>query len=153
MSASKKGVFVTADGKNVFFIFALVTTLFCLWGLLNGMIDTMDKHFQDYLKLSKADSAWIQFAHYLGYFIMAIPAAALAKKLGYKAGIIAGLAITAAGCMWIYPATQIDKFWAILLGVCSIAMGLTFLETVANPYTTVLGSPDYGATRINFAVI
>jgi FHS family L-fucose permease-like MFS transporter len=151
MNTPKKGLFITADGKNMFFVFSLVTSLFCLWGLLNGMIDAMDKHFQVYLQLSKADSAWIQFAHYLGYFLMAIPAAALAKSLGYKSGIIVGLVITAAGCLWLYPATRIDTFWAVLLGVCSIAMGLTFLETVANPYTTVLGSPELGATRINLA--
>src|SRR5271166_5780770 len=102
MSTPRKSLFVTADGKNMFFVFSLVTSLFCLWGLLNGMIDAMDKHFQVYLHLTKADSAWIQFAHYLGYFLMAIPAAALAKTLGYKAGIIVGLVMTAAGCLWLY---------------------------------------------------
>ncbi|MEI8373900.1 MAG: MFS transporter [Planctomycetota bacterium] len=151
MSTPKKGLFITADGKNMFFVFALVSSLFFLWALCNGMIDVMDKHFQDYLHLSKADSAWIQFAHYVGYFLMAIPAGVLAKKLGYKGGIIAGLVMVAAGCLWFIPATHIATFWAFLLGVCFIAMGLTFLETVANPYTTVLGSPEYAATRINLA--
>ncbi len=151
MSAPRKGIFITPDGRNMLFVFSLVSSLFFLWAMCNGMIDVMDKHFQDYLHLSKADSAWIQFAHYLGYFLMAIPAGVLAKKLGYKGGIIAGLALVALGCLWFIPATQIDKFWAFLLAVCAIAMGLTFLETVANPYTTVLGAPEYGATRINLA--
>ena len=62
MSTVKKGLFVTADGKNLVFVFSLVSTLFFLWALCNGMIDVMDKHFQDYLHLSKADSACIQFA-------------------------------------------------------------------------------------------
>ena len=150
MSTPKKGLFITADGKNMFFVFALVSSLFFLWALCNGMIDVMDKHFQDYLHLSQADSAWIQFAHYVGYFLMAIPAGVLAKKLGYKGGIIAGLVMVAAGCLWFIPATHIAQFWAFLLGVCFIAMGLTFLETVANPYTTVLGA-RYAATRINLA--
>jgi MFS transporter, FHS family, L-fucose permease len=82
---------------------------------------------------------------------MALPAGFLAKKLGYKGGIIAGLVLVALGCLWFIPATRIDEFWAFLAAVCAIAMGLTFLETVANPYTTVLGDPEYGATRINFA--
>ena len=93
----------------------------------------------------------MQFAHYLGYFLMAMPAGWLATRLGYKGGIIAGLLMVAAGGFWFIPATNIAAFWAFLLGVCVIASGLTFLETVANPYTTVLGSPRYAATRINLA--
>lgn len=144
-------MFKAEDGKNYFLTFVLVSTLFLLWGTCNGMIDVMDKHFQDYLHLSKAQSAWVQFAHYLGYFLMALPASWLARKLGYKGGIIAGLMLVSLGGFWFVPATQISTFWAFLLGVCLIAMGLTILETVANPYTTVLGPKQYAATRINFA--
>src|SRR6516225_155514 len=141
----------TVAGKNLAFTFALVSSLFLLWGFCNGLIDVMDKHFQDELGLSKAQSAWVQFAHYLGYFLMSIPAGWLATRLGYKGGIIAGLLLVAVGGFWFIPATKIAAFWAFLLGVCVIASGLTFLETVANPYTTVLGPPQYAATRINLA--
>ncbi len=133
------------------FTFILVSSLFLLWGFCNGMIDVMDKHFQEELHLTKAQSAWVQFAHYLGYFLMSLPAGWLAGKLGYKGGIVAGLLIVAAGGFWFIPATHINAFWAFLAGVCVIASGLTFLETVANPYTTVLGDPRYAATRINLA--
>jgi FHS family L-fucose permease-like MFS transporter len=128
-----------------------VASLFLLWGFCNGMIDVMDKHFQDKLHLSKAQSAWVQFAHYLGYFLMAIPAGILARRIGYKGAIIAGLVCVAFGGSWFVPATYISTFWAFLLGVCIISMGLTVLETVANPYTTVLGPKRYGAARINLA--
>ena len=151
MTNPKKGMFVLADGTNVLVTFLLVSSLFLLWGFCNGMIDVMDKHFQTELKLSLAQSAWVQFAHYLGYFLMALPAGWLATKLGYKGGIIAGLLMVAVGGFWFIPATQIGAFWAFLLGVCVIAAGLTFLETIANPYTTVLGDQRYGATRINLA--
>jgi FHS family L-fucose permease-like MFS transporter len=144
-------IFATADGKNHFVTFALVSSLFLLWGFCNGMIDVMDKHFQEELGLTLAQSAWVQFAHYLGYFLMALPAGWIATKLGYRGGIIAGLLMVAVGGLWFVPATQIAQFWAFLLGVCLIAAGLTFLETVANPYTTVLGAPEYAATRINLA--
>jgi FHS family L-fucose permease-like MFS transporter len=144
-------MFRSDDGKNYFFTFFIVSTLFLLWGTCNGMIDVMDKHFQDYLHLTKAQSAWVQFAHYLGYLLMALPASWLARKLGYKGGIISGLLLVSIGGMWFIPATHISAFWAFLLGVCLIAMGLTILETVANPYTTVLGPKQYAATRINFA--
>ena len=138
-TAPKKKMFVTDDGRNVLFTFVLLVLLFALWGFCNGMIDVMDKHFQEELHLTLAQSAWVQFAHYLGYFIMALPAGWLATKLGYKGGIITGLLMVAVGGFWFIPATQIAEFWAFLLGVCVIAAGLTFLETIANPYTTVLG--------------
>jgi FHS family L-fucose permease-like MFS transporter len=144
-------MFKADEGKNYFFTFVMIATLFLLWGTCNGMIDVMDKHFQDYLHLSKAQSAWVQFAHYLGYLLMALPAGWLARKLGYKGGIISGLLLVSLGGFWFIPATHISTFWAFLFGVCLIAMGLTILETVANPYTTVLGPKEYAATRINFA--
>lgn len=151
------------DGTSVLFTFILVSSLFLLWGFCNGLIDVMDKHFQDELSLTKAQSAWVQFAHYLGYFLMSVPAGWLSSKLGYKGGIITGLVIVAAGGLWFLPATHISEmvhvggvspttgFIAFLAGVCLIATGLAFLETIANPYTTVLGHPRYAATRINLA--
>jgi fucose permease len=148
---NKKSLFELPDGRKVIFTFFLVSSLFLIWGFCNGMIDTMDKHFQDQLNLTKAQSAWVQFAHYMGYAIMALPAGLLTRKLGYKGGIIFGLFLVALGGLWFMPATKIAAFWAFLLGVCMIAMGLTVLETVANPYTTVLGPKEYGATRINLA--
>jgi len=163
MSTEKKSMFTMEDGKNLVFTFALVSSLFLLWGVCNGMIDVMDKHFQTELGLSKSQSAWVQFAHYLGYFLMALPAGWLASKLGYKGGIIAGLLMVAAGGFWFIPATHINAlakagtvtettaFIGYLAGVCAIAAGLTFLETIANPYTTVLGPTRYAATRINLA--
>src|SRR6478609_11300213 len=160
---ARRGMFVIKDGRNVLFTFLLLIFLFALWGFCNGMIDVMDKHFQEELHLSLSQSAWVQFAHYLGYFLMSMPAGWLAGKLGYKGGIITGLLIVAAGGFWFIPATHINAmvhegtvssttaFVAFLAGVCLIATGLTFLETIANPYTTVLGDPHYAATRINLA--
>ena len=157
------GMFTLADGKSVLFTFALVSSLFLLWGFCNGMIDVMDKHFQDELHLTKSQSAWVQFAHYFGYFLMSVPAGWLASKLGYKGGIITGLLIVSLGGLWFIPATGIQElakagnvsptlaFVGFLVGVCTIASGLTFLETIANPYTTVLGNPKFSATRINLA--
>jgi MFS transporter, FHS family, L-fucose permease len=151
MSTSKKSLFVTDDGRNVAFTFTIVSSLFLLWGFCNGMIDVMDRHFQQSLHLTLAQSAWVQFAHWMGYFLMSLPAGWLAIRLGYKGGIIAGLLMVGVGGFWFIPATHIASFWAFLLGVCVIASGLTFLETVANPYTTVLGPKQYAATRINLA--
>ena len=145
------GLFRTADGKNYAFLFLLVTSLFLLWGVCNGMIDVLNKHFQDSLHISKMQSALVQFANYMGYFFMAIPSGILARRFGYKGAIIIGLALVATGAFWFIPATHIGTYWAFLLGLFILAAGLTCLETVANPYTTVLGRKESSAVRINLA--
>ena len=151
-STGKGGsLFTTAEGKNLFVTFALVTSLFLLWGFCNGMIDILNKQFQVSLHINKEQSGLVQFANYLGYFLMAIPAGLLARKFGYKGGILIGLSLIAAGAFWFVPATHIGEYWAFLLGLFVIATGMTCLETIANPYTTVLGAPESGATRINMA--
>jgi MFS transporter, FHS family, L-fucose permease len=144
-------LFRLPDGRNLFVTFALVTTLFLLWGFCNGMIDILNKHFQDSLHINKQQSGLVQFANYLAYFLMAIPAGLIARKFGYKGGIIVGLVLIASGAFWFIPATNIGTYWAFLLGLFIIASGMTCLETIANPYTTVLGPPESGATRINIA--
>jgi len=144
-------IFRTADGKNHLVTFVLVTSLFLLWGFCNGMIDILNKHFQDSLHINKEQSGLVQFANYLAYFLMAIPAGLIARKFGYKGGILVGLTLIAAGAFWFVPATNIGAYWAFLLGLFIIASGMTCLESIANPYTTLLGATESGATRINIA--
>jgi FHS family L-fucose permease-like MFS transporter len=148
---SKAGLFRTADGRNFGLVFVLITSLFLLWGFCNGMIDILNKHFQDTLHINKEQSGLVQAANYLAYFLMAIPAGLIAKKLGYKGGILVGLSLIAAGAFWFIPATSIGTYWAFLLGLFVIGAGMTCLETIANPYATVLGPPETGPTRINIA--
>ena len=150
-SGKGKSLFRLPDGRNMLATFILVTSLFLLWGFCNGMIDILNKHFQDALHINKEQSGLVQFANYLGYFLMAIPAGLMARKFGYKGGILIGLSLIAAGAFWFIPATRIGAYWAFLLGLFVIAAGMTCLETIANPYTTVLGPPESGATRINIA--
>lgn len=144
-------MFETSDGKSYAFTFALVCSLFLLWGFCSGLLDNLNKHFQNSLQISKFQSGFVQNAFYMGYFLMALPAGALARRFGYKGGILIGLALTAAGAFWFIPATQINTYAAFLAGLFLLATGLACLETIANPYTTVLGPPENGATRINLA--
>src|SRR5437667_5716422 len=144
-------LFGTADVRNFVVTFSLITTLFLLWGFCNGMIDILNQHFQDTLHINKEQSGLVQAANYLAYFLMAIPAGFIAKKIGYKGGILVGLALIAAGAFWFIPAVTIGTYWAFLLGLFVIAAGMTCLETIANPYATVLGAPEGGPTRINIA--
>ncbi|HEV2319020.1 MAG TPA: sugar MFS transporter [Verrucomicrobiae bacterium] len=144
-------LFSTADGKNYFLVFLLVCSLFLLWGFCSGLLDNLNKHFQNTLHISKAQSGLVQCAFYMGYFIMALPAGMIARRFGYKGGIIVGLTLAAAGAFWFVHATAIDTYGAFLLGLFVLASGLACLETIANPYTTVLGPAESGATRINMA--
>src|ERR1035437_4030531 len=105
MNTNKKSMFVSDDGKNLIVTFILVSSLFLLWGFCNGMIDVMDKHFHEALHLSLSQSANVQWAHYLGYFLMALPAGWLATKLGYRGGIITGL-LMAVVAQFLYVAAQ-----------------------------------------------
>ncbi len=151
LAPAKRSIFTTDDGRNLFITFALVTSLFFIWGFCNGLIEMMDKHFQSTLSLTKAQSSMVQFANFTGYFCMAIPSGLLVKRYGYKGGILIGLGLISLGALWFVPAINIGRFWAFLVGLFVIATGLTCLETIANPYTTVLGSQNYAATRINIA--
>jgi FHS family L-fucose permease-like MFS transporter len=144
-------MFRTADGRNLGPVFALVCALFFLWGFGNGMIDVLNKQFQNSFHISKTESAFVQFATFIGYFVMAIPAGLLAQKVGYKRGILTGLGLIVAGALWFIPATSIGAFAGFLAGLFILASGQAILETMANPYTTVLGPPEMGATRINLA--
>lgn len=137
--------------KAYVFAFALVTSLFLLWGFAHGLLDVLDKHFQTTLHISKAESGFVQFSLYIGYLVMAGPAGLFMKRYGYKSGILLGLGLFAAGAFLFYPVARLGAFVPFLGCLFIIACGLSCLETAANPYTTVLGPPEGAARRINFA--
>ena len=139
------------DGGTYFRPFAMVTSLFLLWGFAHGLLDVLDKHFQNTLHVSKAQSGMVQFALYIGYLVMASPAGVFMKRYGYKKGIILGLFLFALGAFLFYPAAKLAAFVPFLMALFIIACGLSCLETAANPYTTVLGPPQGAARRINIA--
>jgi MFS transporter, FHS family, L-fucose permease len=138
-------------GGNYLVPFLLVTSLFFLWGFAHSILDVLNKHFQEILGVSKAQSGLVQAAVYGGYFIMAIPAGLFMKRFGYKKGILLGLLLYAIGAFLFYPAVHIQEFWAFLAALFVIALGLTCLETAANPYATVLGPPERSAQRLNLS--
>ena len=86
-------MFKNKNGINYFVPFLLIATLYLLWGLAHGLLDVLNKHFQEVFDMSKAESGFVQFSVYIGYFVMALPAGWLMRKVGYKRGIIAGLLI------------------------------------------------------------
>lgn len=131
--------------------FILITSLFFLWGVAHGMLDTLNKHFQDMLHMSKAQSGMIQFSVYTAYFGMALPAGYFMRRFGYKRGIILGLILFSSGAFLIAATTSFESFWIFLICLFIMGCGLATLETAANPYTTKLGPKESAERRINFS--
>ena len=136
---------------NTRFAFLLVTSLFFMWGLSYGLLDVLNKHFQETLHVSRANSALLQAAYFGAYFLMAMPAAALMNRKGYKTGILLGLFLFAAGALLFIPATTAGQFEFFLFALFVIACGLACLETAANPYVTFLGVPERSEQRLNLS--
>lgn len=133
------------------FAFILVTTLFFMWGLSYGLVDVLNKHFQNTLGVNKAQSAYIQAAYFGAYFIVALPAGLFMEKKGYKAGILIGLFLYAIGALLFVPAAMVNSFAFFLLAFFVLASGLGCLETAANPYSAALGDPSTAETRLNLS--
>jgi MFS transporter, FHS family, L-fucose permease len=131
--------------------FVLVTALFFLWGIPNNLNDVLIQHFMKSFEISRFAAAFIQFAFYLGYFLLAIPAALLMRKTSYKAGFLTGLCLYAAGAFLFLPAATADSYAYFLVALFVIACGLSFLETASNPFIAQLGDPDTSERRLNFA--
>jgi FHS family L-fucose permease-like MFS transporter len=131
--------------------FILVTSLFFLWGMAYGLLDVLNKHFQEALNITTARSTLLQAAYFGAYFLIALPAGIFMTKFGYKKGIILGLLLYALGAFLFYPAAQNASFNFFLVALFILASGLTCLETAANPYVTVLGKPETSEFRLNLA--
>ena len=122
-----------------------------MWGIAHGLLDTLNKHFQEAFTMSKAQSGLVQFSTYIAYGLMSIPAGIFMKKYGYKKGIILGLFLFALGAFGFVPAAMLHSADPFLVALFVVACGLCILETAANPYSTVLGPKDSAAQRINLS--
>ncbi|MEJ5961560.1 L-fucose:H+ symporter permease [Pedobacter immunditicola] len=138
--------------KNKYLLpFIMITSLFFLWGFAYGLLDVLNKHFQETLNITKSRSTLLQAAYFGAYFLVALPAGYMMSKYGYKRGIIIGLLFYAIGAFMFYPAAENSSFNLFLLALFVLASGLTCLETAANPYVTVLGAPETATTRLNLS--
>lgn len=131
--------------------FVVVTSLFMLWAIANNFNDILIRQLQKALALDRAQAGFIQFAFYLGYFFMALPAGLVARRFGYRVGIIVGLLLYAGGALLFYPASYMGRYGPFLLALFVLASGAAFLETSANPYIASFGDPGRASQRLNFA--
>ncbi len=134
------------------FAFLMVASLFFIWGFCHAMLDVLNKHFQNILNVSKAQSGLVQTSVFIPYLLLAFPAALLNRRIGYQRSILVGLVILATGAFLFIPAGLVFKsFWAFLGALFILSTGLACIETAANPYVTVLGPKDGAAGRLSVA--
>ena len=131
--------------------FITVTVLFFLWGFITVLVDSLIPRLKDVFELSYFQAGLVQFAFFLAYLIISVPAGALLSRIGYKKGIIVGLATMAVGCLLFYPAASEREFWIFLVAYFTLAGGITVLQVAANPYVSVLGSEDGASSRLNLS--
>ncbi len=131
--------------------FFLVTGLFFLWGVPNNLNDVLIRQFMTSFALSRFQAGLVQSAFYMGYFLLATPAALLMRRFGYKLGFITGLLLFGTGAFLFWPAALLGRYSFFLFALFVIASGLSFLETASNPFAAQLGDAESAARRLNFA--
>ena len=131
--------------------FVLVTALFFLWGVPNNLNDVLIRQFRKSFALSPFQAGLVQSAFYMGYFLLATPAALLMRRFGYKSGFVTGLLLFSTGAFLFWPAAIIGRYPYFLAALFVIASGLSFLETASNPFVAQIGDPESAARRLNFA--
>jgi len=131
--------------------FLLVTALFIMCGIVNNLNDVLIRQFMKSFAISRLQAGLVQSAFYMGYFLLALPAALLMRRWGYKAGFIAGLSLFAIGSFLFWPAAQARSYGFFLFALFVIAAGASCLETASNPFIAQLGDPATAAQRLNFS--
>lgn len=131
--------------------FWLVCILFFLWGCSNNLTDILVQQFKKSFELSPVQAQLVQTANFLGYFLMALPAAIFMRRLGYKAGILAGLGLFGTGLLLFWPAAVIGHYGPFLAALFLVGSGAATLETAANPFMAQFGNPETSEQRLNVA--
>lgn len=151
--AASTTTYTSAGSKTgkYLFPFILVTSLFFLWALVHNLSPILIPHLKKACRLTDTQSSFIDSAVFLAYFLLALPAGYIMKRFGFKSGIILGLLLYAIGAFLFIPAANSGQYMFFLVALFIIASGLTFLETAANPYVTILGNPDTATFRLNLA--
>jgi FHS family L-fucose permease-like MFS transporter len=132
-------------------LFVLVTVLFFLWGMSNNLTDILVQQFKKSFELSQFSAQLVQTANFFGYFCMAIPAALVMRRWGYKTGMVMGLTFFGGGMILFWPAAISGQYLPFLIALFTVGCGASILETAANPFMAQFGSADTSERRLNFA--
>jgi MFS transporter, FHS family, L-fucose permease len=131
--------------------FILLVLCFAAWGSAANLTDVLVGVFRHIFTMSNFQSALVQFAYYGAYFSLAIPAAFINKRFGYKAGVLTGLGLAALGGFLFIPASNVLAYGFFLIALFVLAAGLSILETSANPFVIAMGPEESATQRLNLA--
>jgi MFS transporter, FHS family, L-fucose permease len=130
---------------------ALVVALFFIWGFSTVLVDSLIPRLKAMFTLSYAEVMLSQFAFFLAYLIFSIPAGHVLERLGYMRGIVAGLAVMAAGGLMFSPAASLGIFPLFLVALFVLASGITMLQVAANPLMANIGGAGSSSWRLTLA--
>ena len=131
--------------------FAVLSVLFFIFGLITSLNDILVPHLKDVFTLTYMQASLVQFCFFFAYFVASVPSGYIAKRVGYKTGIIIGLLTAGIGCLLFYPAASIKSYPFFLLALFVLACGITMLQVVCNAFVTVLGRPETASSRLTLA--
>ena len=135
-------------GKSYLLPLVWLTSVFFMWGFLTCLNDILIPHLKGVFELNYTQAMLVQFCFFGAYFIVSIPAGALVKRIGFQRGIVLGLVIAGLGCLMFYPAAGMRVYGLFLAALFVLASGITILQVAANPFVTVLGSPETASSRL-----
>ena len=138
-------------GRGMLVLFIALIGCFTAWGVAQDLTTPMVAGFKRIFDMSTFQASLVQLAYFGAYFLLALPAAFINQRFGYKTGILTGLGLAALGAFAFYPASKIMTYEAFLVALFAMAAGCSILETSANPYVLALGPEETGTRRLNLA--
>ncbi|HTY00643.1 MAG TPA: sugar MFS transporter [Bacteroidota bacterium] len=137
--------------RSYAFEMTVLTSLFFMWGFITCLNDILIPHLKRAFDLNYVQTMLIQFTFFTAYFIMSLPSGTVVKKVGYRRGIVIGLAAAGVGCLLFYPAAGTRSYPLFLSALFVLASGITLLQVAANPYVSILGPPSTASSRLNLS--
>ena len=134
--------------SNTLVPIAIIAGLFFIFGFVTWINGALIPFMKTINELTDAQSYFVASASYISFVVMAIPASYILNKIGYRKGMSLGLFIMAIGALVFIPAAEARTYWVFLTGIFIQGIGMTLLQTAANPYITILGPIESGAKRI-----
>src|SRR3954471_8145169 len=137
--------------RSMLTLFIALVSCFTAWGIAADLTAPMVAAFKRIFTMSTFQASLVQFAYYGAYFLLALPAAFINQRFGYKTGVLTGLGLASLGALLFYPASKIMAYSVFLVALFALAAGLSILETSANPYVISMGPETNSTRRLNLA--
>ena len=139
----------SGHGSNTRVAMVVMSAIFFMWGFITVLNDVLIPHLKSLFTLNYAQVMLVQFTFFGAYFVMSLPSGKVVSHFGYRLSIITGLCVTGIGALLFIPAARLQSFPLFLFAFFVLASGITLLQVAANPYVSLLGSPQYASSRLN----